>query len=265
MSVFDRLRRQISKGSSQGALAAPEVAPNHRIYAVGDVHGRADLLLQLHELIRSDAQSNGRGRRKTIVYLGDYLDRGLNSKSVIDILEAEPLEKFDHIFLCGNHEDMMLACRDDAGLWPRWLRIGGTATLLSYGIAAKEVDSELTRQEFFDRIPQAHLRFFANLQISFRSGDYLFVHAGIRPRVPLERQDPHDMMWIREEFLRHKGPLGVVVVHGHSITLKPEFLSERIGIDTGAYATNVLSCVVLDGSSRAILSTGKLEPQRREP
>jgi len=260
MSLLDKVRNRFRRKPHGPTEPPPEVAPNERIYAVGDIHGRADLLAKLHQLIESDAQTYGQNKNKRIIYVGDYIDRGLESKAVIDILLSRPLAGFDHVFLKGNHEDMLLGCFEDAGIWPQWLSVGGGATVLSYGVQENPDSDAEMRNELFERIPPSHFRFLENLQLTFRSGDYLFVHAGVRPQVPLEQQEPRDLMWIRGEFLRHKGSFGAVVVHGHSISLKPEFLPHRIGIDTGAYATNALSCVVLDGITRGFLSTGSIEP-----
>lgn len=260
MTLLDKLRNPFRRGRPGEQADRPShVAPNDRIYAVGDIHGRADLLQNLLELIESDAETYGQNKNKRIICVGDYIDRGLDSKAVIDILLSRPLAGFDHIFLKGNHEDMLLGCLEDAGILRPWISVGGGATLLSYGVSENNENEEAMRNELLERIPPRHLDFLENLQLTFRSGDYLFVHAGIRPRVPLDQQSPRDLMWIRGEFLRYKGSLGVVVVHGHSISLKPEFLPERIGIDTGAYATNALSCVVLDGTTRGFLSTGAIE------
>jgi len=259
MSLLDRVRDRLGARTGPREDRPAAVAPDERIYAVGDIHGRADLLAKLHDLIETDAGLYGQDTNKKIIYMGDYIDRGLDSKAVIDILLAHPLTGFDTVYLKGNHEDMLLASFEDPGVLPQWLAVGGSATLLSYGVAESREDFERTRRELFERLPAGHLRFLESLQLAHRSGDYLFVHAGIRPEVPLDRQDPHDLMWIRGEFLGHKGPFGVVVVHGHSISLKPEFLPHRIGIDTGAYATNALSCVVLEGSRRGFLSTGDIE------
>lgn len=261
MSLLPKIRRRLWPKRAQTVPWRPEVAPNERIYAVGDIHGRADLLVKLHDLVQKDAEVCGQEKDRKIVYLGDYIDRGLDSKEVIDILLTHPVPGFQHIFLKGNHEDLLLRCLQDPTVWPQWIGNGGAATALSYGARLQGGTEgrdgyERMRQDLLARIPPEHCDFLESLQLSCRSGDYLFVHAGIRPDVPLEHQDPQDLMWIRGDFLRHKGPLGVVVVHGHSISLKPEVLPERIGIDTGAYATNVLSCLVLDGSHRGFISTG---------
>jgi serine/threonine protein phosphatase 1 len=264
MALIAALHRLFQRPSVEVAGPPSEVAPNDRLYAVGDIHGRADLLDKLHELIRTDAETYGQNKNKKIIYVGDYIDRGLDSRKVIDILLSAPLSGFEHIFLKGNHEDMMLCCMEDSAMWSRWLGVGGSATVLSYGVA-DQGEPDQARRDFFDSLPADHLSFLENLQLTHSSGDYLFVHAGIRPGVPLERQDPMDLMWIRNDFLRHEKLLGVVVVHGHSISLKPEFLPHRIGIDTGAYATNALSCVVLDGAHRAFLSTGTIDLETDRP
>jgi serine/threonine protein phosphatase 1 len=265
MSLLTKVRHHFWPKRGQAEHWRPEVPPNERIYAVGDIHGRADLLVKLHKLIQKDAQIYGQEKTKKIIYLGDYIDRGLESKTVIDILLTQPLQDFQHIFLKGNHEDLLLRCIGDPQTWPAWIGLGGAATALSYGARLRPSEAEddnideRMRQDFLQRIPLEHRSFLEGLQLNCRSGDYLFVHAGVRPHVPLEQQDPQDLMWIREDFLRHKASLGVVVVHGHSISLKPEVLPERIGIDTGAYATNALSCIVLDGPDRRFLSTGPVD------
>ena len=265
MSLLSKVRHHFWPQGGQQANWRPEVLPNERIYAVGDIHGRADLLVRLHELIENDAQIHGQGKNNRIIYLGDYIDRGLDSRTVIDILISQPLQGFQHVFLKGNHEDLLLRCFEDPEIWPVWVGLGGAATALSYGAGVRPSESdddqghERIRQDFLKQIPPGHRQFLEDLQLSCRSGDYLFVHAGVRPNVPLDQQDPQDLMWIRNEFLRHKASLGVVVVHGHSISLRPEVLPQRIGIDTGAYATNALSCVVLDGPHRSFLSTGSVE------
>lgn len=263
MKMLDKMYRLLRRKPSQAKVWRPKVAPNERIYAIGDIHGRADLLVKLHASIDKDANIYGGGKTKRIIYLGDYIDRGLESKSVIDILTTRRSKAFELVFLKGNHEDLFLRSLQDATIWPKWLALGGDATVLSYGLCLSGQDDhdgyERMRHDLLRQIPLEHRRFLESLQLSFRSGDYLFVHAGIRPNIPLDMQDPHDLMWIREDFLHHKELLGIVVVHGHSISLKPEFFPERIGIDTGAYATNALSCVVLDGTHRSVISTGPIK------
>lgn len=238
----------------------PSVPRGVRIYAVGDIHGRADLLAQLHRQIQEDAATAPERVTKTVVYLGDYVDRGLDSKGVLDLILSDPLVGFDTVYLKGNHEDALLRFLQDNFVGPDWFAIGGNATVLSYGVRIPQGLS--TRQRFEhiwtelpNRIPQDHLEFLFGLELMYQAGDYLFVHAGIRPGTPLDRQTPEDLMWIREEFLCSKQDHGVIVVHGHSPRNRPEIQNNRIGIDTGAFATNVLTCLVLEGTTKRFLST----------
>ncbi len=236
------------------------VADDARVYAIGDIHGRADLLAELHGRIRADAAAHPAARR-AIVYLGDYVDRGPDSRGVVETILEAPLEGFDAVRLRGNHEDLMLEFLDDVAGAVNWFFNGGLATLASYdveprtGAGASRPAHEL-QQEFRRALPARHLEFFRELAVSHREGDYLFVHAGIRPGVALDGQDPHDLIWIRDAFLASRADHGFVVVHGHSIRPEPEDTGNRIGIDTGAYATGVLTCLVLQGGERRYLQTG---------
>ena len=240
--------------------ARPRIPGGLRLYAVGDIHGRVDLLQRLHASIREDGDGASANTRKTVVYLGDYIDRGLDSRAVIDLLLDEPLGGFGVVRLKGNHEDTLLRFLDDVSFGPEWFAIGGDATVLSYGarIPTKLNSTqriEHIRAELRARIPARHLEFLGRLELMYQAGDYVFVHAGIRPGVALERQDPQDLLWIRDEFRNFPNTQGKVVVHGHSLTARPEIHDHRIGIDTGAYATNVLTCLVLEGTGRRFLST----------
>ncbi len=236
------------------------VPEDQRIYAIGDIHGRADLLAQLDRQIGEDAASAPPGMKKTIVYLGDYVDRGLDSKGVIDHFLTAPMEGFESIHLKGNHEDILLCFLEDISIGPGWFDIGGDATVLSYGVRIPAGLSSAQRfehvwKEFRTRFPPNHLRFLSDLQLMHQAGDYVFVHAGIKPGVLLEQQRSHDLMWIRGEFLNSKQDLGKVVVHGHCPTEQPDIQTHRIGIDTGAFASNVLTCIVLEGETQRFLST----------
>jgi len=238
---------------------APRVPEACRIYAIGDIHGRADLLRRLHGKITDDI-AEGAPERLVLVYLGDYVDRGADSFEVIDLLLNEPLPGFEIIFLKGNHEDFLLRFVDGEDIGDSWLMNGATATVASYGIdilgiAGKFLDMEAVRDDFQAALPAGHLRFLRNLSLSHRVGDYLFVHAGIRPDLPVDAQDPFDLMWIREEFLDSDADFGCVVVHGHSQTHAPESFKNRIGIDTGAYRSGILTCLVLEGSEQRFLHT----------
>ena len=244
--------------SRAGAKPLPRVPDGSRVYAIGDIHGRADLLAGLHERIRADAA--GAPARKVVIYLGDYVDRGLQSCAVVDTLLDAPLPGFEAVHLRGNHEAALLEFLTDARIGPSWMQYGGSATLLSYrvGLANGEgggTDYQSAQKEFAARLPARHRAFYEGLAVSREEGDYFFVHAGVRPGVPLDRQAVEDMLWIRDEFLDFTGTFGRIVVHGHTITDAPEVRDNRIGIDTGAFATGQLTCLVLEGSERRFLST----------
>ncbi len=237
----------------------PRIPEGSRIYVIGDIHGRADLLDRLHDRIKADARAHP-AARQLAVYLGDYLDRGYQSREVIDCLLARPLEGFEAIHLRGNHELVMLDFLEDSGIGLNWLMIGGDATLYSYGVAkapraGRQDDLDTVQRTFRDALPQSHLDFYRGLETYHVEGDYLFVHAGIRPGVALAKQVPRDMLWIRNEFLDSAADHGKMVVHGHSIVVEPEIRANRIAIDTGAFATGRLTCLVLDGDARTFLGT----------
>ncbi len=232
---------------------------NSRIYAVGDIHGRADLLRRLHDLIRADA-APFHDHRKAIVYLGDYIDRGPSSPEVLDTLVTSSLPGFETVYLKGNHEDLALRFLDDAQIGLNWVMIGGDATLMSYGAAdglrlRGSVDFETIQKKFQEKLPQGHLEFLQKLGSFHVEGDYMFVHAGVRPGRPIKDQDEMDMLWIRDDFLQSTADHGRVVVHGHNITHEPDVRPNRIGIDTGAFATGRLTCLVLEGAERSFLNT----------
>lgn len=232
--------------------APGRLPPGERIYAIGDVHGCVYRLESLHAAIHADAAARPPART-TLVYLGDYVDRGMDSALVLDLLgEAPPLPGAARVLLRGNHEAMMLeACAPDSsdGQIRFWMDNGGVETLGSY-------DTDPIDPAWRGRMPPAHLALLRGTTLSHRAGDYLFVHAGVRPGIPLDRQDPHDLLWIREPFLSWKGAaLEAVVVHGHTPTPKPELRRHRIGIDTGACFGGVLTCLVLDGDRMGFLAT----------
>jgi serine/threonine protein phosphatase 1 len=236
----------------------PEAPPGSRIYAIGDIHGRRDLLARMHRTILDDAKGS-EALRKTVVYVGDYVDRGDDSRGVIDLLLDAPLEGFRAVHLRGNHEDFMLRLLEDPSIAPLWIVNGGDATLYSYGVDWREPfaagDLEAVSQGLRKALPARHREFLRLLALCHEEGDYLFVHAGIRPGRDLAAQAPDDLMWIRDEFLRSDADHGKVVVHGHSISPEPQLLDNRIGIDTGAFATGRLTCLVLEGTTRRILQT----------
>ena len=240
------------------------VPAGRRIYAIGDIHGRLDLLVNLHHAIRHDARSAG-GRATTAVYLGDYVDRGAHSREIIDLLLDAPLPGFETVCLKGNHEVMMLLFLDDSRFGETWMWNGAGATLQSYGVDVTAAQAPYGpaiadryaawQQALADGLPASHGAFLRALEMSYQAGDYLFVHAGIRPGVPLPRQQPQDMIWIRGAFLHSEVDHGVCVVHGHTIFPEPSFNHNRIGIDTGAYATDCLTCLVLEDDTQRVLQT----------
>ena len=243
------------KAGQQFVTRVPE---GTRVYAIGDIHGRVDLLDDLHAMIRLDA-TNAPGRR-VVVYLGDYIDRGLHSSSVVDLLLDHPLDGFESIHLKGNHEAALLDFLNNSQIGANWLQFGGGATLLSYHVGLQSHKGAMpdfagAQREFLNKLPARHLEFFRGLALTYEQGDYLFVHAGIRPMVALGQQSAEDLLWIRDEFLYFTGDFGRMVVHGHTITEEPEVCNNRIGIDTGAFATSRLTCLVLEGSERRFLST----------
>ena len=230
-----------------------------RIYAIGDIHGRADLLRRLYRVIADDA-ARVRDRRRIAVHLGDYVDRGPDSRGVIELVLGAQLEGFERVFLKGNHEQMMLDFLDGTGDALMWFYNGGDATAASYGVdvgGSLGWDGEWAaeREALRRAVPPPHLAFMRGLELKAVYGDYLFVHAGIRPGVAIEAQDKEDLLWIREPFLGFTGDHAKVVVHGHTVARAPQFAGNRIGIDTGAYATGVLTALVLDGAERTLLNT----------
>jgi serine/threonine protein phosphatase 1 len=232
-----------------------------RVYAIGDIHGRLDLLDELHGLILADSERS-QPIVKAVVYLGDYVDRGLQSKEVVDRLLEGPLPGFRPYYLKGNHEQALLDFLEDVSVGPAWRNFGGCETMHSYGVAmagtlATRHEFEAAQADFAARLPASHLAFFRALKLSVTLGDYHFVHAGVRPGVPLERQVPEDLLWIRDVFLDSDEDFGKTVVHGHTPEPQPVIRHNRIGIDTGAYMTGILTCLVLEKGERRFLQTGQ--------
>jgi serine/threonine protein phosphatase 1 len=236
---------------------APTVPEGIRIYAVGDVHGRLDLLRELEALIDDDARSAA-GLRVVEVMLGDYIDRGPDSSGVIDHLIARGRER-ELVTLRGNHDALLLDALAGPRALQHWCMVGGLEALASYGIEPESLRG-VTLTEAGRRavaaIPPAHADFIRGTGLYWHCGDYLFVHAGLRPGVALEQQSEDDMLWIRDEFLGSDADFGMVVVHGHTPAPVPEIRSNRIGIDTKAWESGVLTCLVLEGTSRRFLATG---------
>ncbi len=254
------IRSLLSRLGPKRPSAPPEqrLPAGVRVYAIGDVHGRADLLERLYGLIQSDLEDSP-AQRVMEVFLGDYVDRGPNSSDVLDWMLAGPRLADKRICLRGNHELMMQAFLDDASVIGSWGQYGGLETLYSYGVRVKlplaQDMHEEVRQAFRAALPPAHAEFLRNLRAMASAGGYYFAHAGVNPARPLADQVEDDLYWIREPFLSHGRALEKIVVHGHTPTEKPEVEVHRIGIDTGAYVTGRLTCAVLEGAAVRFLST----------
>lgn len=249
--MFPILTKIMTRDKPQeGVAPLPDLT---RIYAVGDIHGRADLLEQMHNRIALDAETVPATVDKVIVYLGDYVDRGPQSRAVLDILINHPMEDFRKIFLMGNHDRMMLGFLAGSGAGSLWARHGGLATLSSYGFypafdtIGNARKMEELRARFQEEVPFIHKAFLENLRLYYTLGGYFFVHAGIHPDMPLDKQTMHDCLWMREPFLSSRKGFGKIVVHGHSDVNRPTAFTNRIALDTAAYMTGRLSAVVLDG------------------
>jgi serine/threonine protein phosphatase 1 len=230
---------------------------NRRVYVIGDIHGRSDLLDRIVEEIKRDLERNPAPEVMTVT-LGDYVDRGPDSRGVLERLIRNPFPT-KYIALKGNHEELFEAFLSDPTVASQWRRLGGAETLHSYhvpvsalmiGKGFEEASSALQKA-----VPQEHLSFLASLKLSVSIGDYFLCHAGVRPGIPLEHQSAADLLWIRDEFLNSKMNFGKTVVHGHTPKESPEILPNRINIDTGAFVTGRLTCLVLEGASRRFLST----------
>ncbi len=226
-----------------------------RIYAVGDIHGRADLLSLALRGINTDCRRRPADRPIT-VFIGDYIDRGPDSRAVLDLL-LRWREDNEAVFIRGNHERFLPKFLADSRTLDAWRQNGGLETLLSYGlkptINPDRHEQVRLADELADALPRQHRDFLESLDLCFSCGEYLFVHAGIRPGVPIQEQTEDDLLWIREEFLAHEQPFERFVVHGHTPVKVPDLRSNRINIDTGAFATGCLTCIVIEGSGIAQL------------
>lgn len=234
-----------------------DLSPSDRLYAIGDIHGRSELLDRLYGLIRADAAASPSGRR-LVVHLGDYVDRGQDSRGVIDRVMAPPLPGFAAVALLGNHDFMMrrfLDCPDDVGAV--WMINGAAQALESYGVEPPRRPRDFARAsaELAAVLPPAHRAFLDGLKHCHAEGVYFFAHAGVKPGVPLDRQNLDDLIWIREEFLDSPADHGRVVVHGHTIVQAPVVRANRIAVDTGAWRTGILTAAVLSAGKPRFLST----------
>jgi serine/threonine protein phosphatase 1 len=223
--------------------APASLPPGQRVYAIGDVHGCLDRLSALHAMI-SDDLAERPAVEPVLVHLGDYVDRGPDSAGVVARLaEGSPVAGVPAVNLMGNHEHMMLAAlaSGETDATELWVANGGADSLLSW-----RVPRSAQPKDWPGYLPKPHLIFLRDLALRHEAGGYLFVHAGVRPGIPLERQNRHDLIWIREPFLSSSEPFGAVVVHGHTPRQEPVVRPNRIGIDTGAVMGGVLTCLVLE-------------------
>jgi serine/threonine protein phosphatase 1 len=237
--------------SLQSERAAARLPDGLRIYAIGDIHGRADLLAALLRQIDMDCTLYP-SSRSIVVFIGDYIDRGSASREVLDLLLGCERTK-ETVFLKGNHETFVHLFLSTPAVLDEWRLCGGLETLVSYGLKPSinpgAAEQRRLANELAKSIPKRHLKFIDSLSLSFNCGDFLFVHAGIRPGVPIRKQREEDLLWIREEFLSCEHRFEKFVVHGHTPVLTPDIRSNRINIDTGAFATGRLTCIVIEGTA----------------
>jgi serine/threonine protein phosphatase 1 len=250
---------KIFKRRGEPAAPPPSVPDGQRVYAVGDIHGRLDLLDDLLAMIAADDAARG-SAATTVVFLGDLVDRGPDSAGVVERLRLLAESDSRLRFLTGNHEEVFhhAVHSDGDEALKFFCRIGGRETILSYGISEADynaMDYPELKAALTNLVPESHLAFIAGFEDRIEIGDYLFVHAGIRPDIPLEDQRPRDLRWIREPFLSHVSPHCRMVVHGHTILQDIDLQPNRIGIDTGAYASGKLTAIGLQGEYRWVMQT----------
>lgn len=226
----------------------PRTPVGVRIYAVGDIHGRADLLEDALKRIDTDLANNPTSV-SVEVFLGDYIDRGPESRRVLDQLVARK-RTHQTVFLKGNHETFLMDFIVDPTILGAWERLGGLQTLMSYGVVPSinsDRFSQVRLAADLDRtLPESHRVFLAALKSSFTCGDFFFVHAGVRPGIPLAKQKEEDLLWIRDDFLVCEDDFSKIIVHGHTPVRQPDIRPNRINIDTGAYVTGQLTCLRLE-------------------
>ena len=254
------------RAAAWGRRSSTDPTAGELIYAVGDVHGRYDLLKQLVAMVLDDWTARDPGVRPLLIFCGDYVDRGPHSAAVVEaMIWLQQRADIQACFLKGNHEAALMRFLDNPTDSAGWFRFGGIETLQSYGVSAPAPDDAAAclraRDLLLQRMPSSHLRFLERLELMLVVGDYAFVHAGVQPGVDLRGQREEDLLWIRQEFLADEGPFEKVIVHGHSWTDdQPQILPHRIGIDTGAYATGVLTAVRLCGADIGLLQARDVQP-----
>lgn len=248
-------RQKTSQKSRSELPSAPE---GKRAYVIGDVHGCHSELLRLLDLIRQDVAQR-QPQKNYVVFLGDLIDRGPASRDVVETLMAWRPDFAQCLFIKGNHEDSLVrGLQGEPKLLEAWLEFGGTECALSYGLAPHEIVGQSTdalEHALLSRIPRRHIEFLDSFVDSVEFGDYLFVHAGVRPGVPLESQTSRDLRWIREPFLSSRADFGRMIVHGHTVVEDVEVRSNRIAVDTGVYKSGILSALRLEKREIGILQT----------
>jgi len=232
-------------------VVKPRLPEGVRIYAISDIHGCADLLAQRFAAIDADL-ARSRSLRAIHVFLGDYIDRGTESRRTLDLL-IERSKSHQTVFLKGNHEAYLMKALDDPTIFQDWCKYGSLQTLISYGLTPS-LNPDLAEQVELMRqlkmaLPEAHKRFLKRLRLTFNCGDFFFVHAGVRPGIRLSRQREADLLWIRDAFLESEENFGKYIVHGHTPVREPDIRPNRVNIDTGAYATGNLTLLTVQGSS----------------
>lgn len=236
---------------SRKGTIKPQLPEGVRIYAISDIHGCADLLKQLFAVIDADL-ARSRPQHPIHVFLGDYIDRGPESRQTLDLL-IERSKSHQTVFLKGNHEAFLMEALDDPARFDDWRKYGGLQTLVSYGLTPTLNPDRAEQVELIKQLktalPEAHKRFLKRLRLTFTCGDFFFVHAGVRPGIRLSRQREADLLWIRDAFLESEENFGKYVVHGHTPVREPDIRPNRINIDTGAYATGNLTLLTVQGSS----------------
>jgi serine/threonine protein phosphatase 1 len=256
--------RRLLGGAAKAEPALAQAPAGTTLYVIGDIHGRSDMLQALLRKIAYDALSRQSGadrdERRELILLGDYVDRGPDSRGVIDLILSTRAERdfWTVTALKGNHEAALLQFLDEPSFWPMWADYGARDTLLSYGVsppnrASDPEDWVRASRELNEALPDAHRAFLADLPLVAERGDYLCVHAGVRPDTPLDSQTEQDLLWIRDDFLKSQRRLEKVIVHGHTPAAEAFLGAHRIGLDTGAYATSILSAVKLKGVERTVI------------
>lgn len=256
--LWSRLLHRLPPSGWDVRVIDAHIPAGRILYAVGDIHGECALLEKLLDCIIHDAATAGAGQAATIIFLGDYVDRGPDSRGVLERLSSPPPAGLEWRFLRGNHEQALLDFLTEPEGAAPWLRFGGVETLASYGVLAPPGTVDPRRlaalaSQLVERLPSRHLDFLRRTEMMAVVGDYVFVHAGIDPTLPLDQQRPEDLLWMREGFIDRPVRGDHVIVHGHTIVEAPLVVGNRIAIDTGAYATGRLTAVALAGRERRVL------------